>query len=390
MNNFNISIEDDSFHLDEIIEFLAKIYGPNYFDARRIQGAILRNEPSTRPENFIIARSEQKDLIGLVRIVERNIHLGSAILNCGGISSVSIHPDWRGRGIMREIMKTAHEEMTRRGMDIAYLYGRRAMDGYYAQFGYYGINRYLDLEIISPILGKPRLTVASFNPKNIEQVRKSYYETYSSLAGSVLRNERVWSFLISKIDEAKGQTELLELDSNGSGDMVGYIVLSQGRIIEISVPGLYYQDILVIMKERGVKYISIHPHHPFHAYVRMNFSSIQHERLSLDGGYQGKILNTQTLLKTLYSNWHKVATQIGVNKEKINIFGLEVDLESGHISGSSYAADVIFEKQGNEIHFILGLRHLEAYSGIHMNPDKPWLKYFFVSTGFYTSALDEI
>jgi len=390
MKQYYIRIGDNNDSLDNIIDFLAKIFGPNYYDAKRIQASIIKHEPSTMAQNFIIARSLQDELIGMVRIVERQMRLGTAILSCGGISSVSIHPDWRRQGIMPEIMNAAHKRMTQCDMDISFLHGRRAMDGYYTQLGYYGINRYIDLEIISSIVGEDNLQVFPFSQQNISTIANLYNDTYASLSGSVVRDEKIWAFLIARMNETDKQTKLLECHFKESSEMIGYLIISGDKMIELSLPHVFFPYLPSAIKKLGLNYISIHPHHPFYTYARSNFSTLQQERFTLDGGYMGKILNPFSLLSKIYPDLFLRATGIGVSDKRIQIFGCEVELLSGTISKATGPDDIILERKEDSIRILLGMHHLDDYSGVYLNPDKPWLRYLFPSTGFHTSAFDEI
>jgi N-acetylglutamate synthase-like GNAT family acetyltransferase len=390
MKQYYIRIGDKNDSLEEIIDFVAKIFGPNYYDAKRIQESIIKHEPSTMPQNFVIARSFQNELIGLTRIVERKIRVGTAILNCGGISSVGIHPNWRGKGIMHEIMNAAHNRMTECGMDMSFLYGRRVMDGYYTQFGYYGINRYLDLEIISSVADEDKLKVLPFRKENISTIATLYNNSYLSLSGSVVRDEKIWAFLIARMNETDKPTRLLECYANESIEVIGYLVISGNKLIELALADVYFPYLPNVIKKLGLNYISIHPYHPFYAYVRSNFSTIQHERFTLDGGYMGKILNPSSVLSKIYSDIFLRASNVGATDKKVRIFEYEIELSSGNISKAAGPDDIILKRNEDSIRFLLGMHRLEDYSGVYLNPDKPWLRYIFPPTGFHTSAFDEI
>lgn len=389
MNNCFVRIGDNKQSMDEIIDFLARIYGPSYYDAKRIQGLIIRSEPSTSPQSFVVARSIHNELIGIIRIVDRKIHLGSAILKCGGISSVSVHPDWRGQGVVDEMMNVAHEAMVQRGMDISFLYARQVLDGYYTQFGYYGINRYLDLEIISAITGEEKLKVVPFRLENIGAISAKYDDTYSGLSGSIVRNEKMWVFLISKMKETGRNTRLLECRVDESGEMIGYLVVFDDRLIEISIPPIFFPYLPTLIKKLGLKYISIHPCHPFLKYVRTTFSTIQHERFSLDGGYMGRILNSSSLLSKIRPDICSRASRIAI-ADTVRLFGYGLELQSGEISKDTHSDDIGFKNKNVIIQLVLGIHCLEDYFGVSLNHEKPWLKYLFPYTGFHTSALDEI
>ncbi len=390
MKNFNVNVGDNSFQIDEIIEFLAKIYGPNYLEAKRVQGAILRNEPTTKPQNFIITRSKNNDLIGLIRIVERKIVLGTGVLCCGGVSSVSVHPDFRGHGIMKAMMEIAHDVMNQRNMELAYLHGRRALDGYYIQFGYRGINRYLDLEIISSHPEKEMIAAVSFSERNLENIMNMYSGTYASLSGSIIRDKSVWGFLLSKMTEINRQVNLFECYASQSGDLIGYFIIDGQKVIEMSLPTGYFPYVSGLIKKLNLTHISIHPQHPFYAYARSTMSTCQHERFSLDGGYMGKILNRYRLLSKIGPDICLRALRIELKNKQIRLFGYELEMDSGEIKEACAPDDIVFKTERSAIRCILGIDRLENNLEVHMNKDKPWLACLFPLTGFHTSSWDEI
>ncbi len=227
MSECKISIGDKKFEKDEVIEFRARIYGPNYFDARASQGFTIENEPSTRPENFIFARSSQGKLVGMIRLVERVLSLGSFQLKTGGISSVAVLPDWRGKGVMSRLMSVSIDSMRSRGMELSILHGRRVVDGLYSRFGYYGVGRYLDLEIISCPSFFPNsaltLTITPFHKKNLNTVMQLYQDVYHPLAGSFIRDAQIWHFLINRAKFLE-KTRLLECREKRTNRFFGYFV----------------------------------------------------------------------------------------------------------------------------------------------------------------------
>src|SRR3972149_11999110 len=191
MTKFTVNIERD-LDGEEMIDFLSRVYGPNYFEARSVFHMIFTHEPSLRAENFITARSSKGHLIGVVRIVDRKIGIDGVALECGGISSVGVHAQWRGQGVCSALMRQAIKVMKERGKDISVLHGRRAVDGFYGQFGYQGVGRYLDLEVNFPESSRISLKAEPYKESDLKSIMKFYKETYSDLTGAVLRDEPLW------------------------------------------------------------------------------------------------------------------------------------------------------------------------------------------------------
>lgn len=56
-------------------------------------------------------------------IHEREMIAGPKRLPCGGIADVCVHPDFRGRGLMRRLLTDAHAWMRNRGWAFSILFG---------------------------------------------------------------------------------------------------------------------------------------------------------------------------------------------------------------------------------------------------------------------------
>lgn len=388
--SYTVQIGAPDQSLEEIVDFLARIFGPNYYEAEKIQNVVMRSEASTSPGNFVTARSDRGDLIGVVRIVERQMMLGQAVLNCGGISSVSVHPDWRRQGLNQAMMDLAIREMERRGMDLSYLYGRRAMDGYYTKFGYIGVNRYLRLKIISSVSGEPALQLSPFAQQHLDCIRAGYDQTYCHLGGSIIRDEKVWRFLIARMKATPAGFQLLACHSMVAGECIGYVVVSGDQLIEAAIPDTHFVHLPQVLAQVGIGCVSVHPRHPYYRFVRTNFNTIAQERLNLDGGYMARIINPLSFISKLAGDLCRRAREIGLAGEKIRLAGWEIDLDSGCVLKASQLDDVIFERQERLLHLLIGMHEPNDDPGYSLNPEKPWLTYLFPASGFHTSAFDEI
>ena len=388
MNKYRISAGEEVLGREEIIDFLSKIFGPNYYDARIVQETIFDAEPSMIPKNFILARSLNGNLIGLVRIVERNIMLDGAVLTSGGISSVGVKPEWKGQGVASNLMNTAIEVMISRGLDISVLYGRRVLDGFYSRFGYYGVGRYIDLEILSTINSDVAIHTIPFRNEHFEFCMQFYNETYSKLSGSVLRDHSVWKYLYLLLEKGIGGFKaLICLEDKKT---TGYLVILDNRLIEISIPPPIFSSIPGLLRTLNVQSISIHPRHPFYVYCRTRMNTVLKERFALDGGYMARIINPESLLKKLGPTLATRASVIGMSSEIIRLLNYEVDLRNGNVSKTTKPNDIIFERTETAILLVLGVISPKDIVGIRWANEKPWIPYLFPELYYHTSALDEV
>ena len=385
---YRVSVGEKRLEREEIVDFLSKTFGKNYDDSRIVQGTVFDTEPSTSPGNFILARSEEGELIGMVRTVERNFLLDGAVLTAGCISSVGVQSEWSGQGIASDLMNTAIENMTSRGMDISILYGRRALDGFYPRFGYYGVGRYVDLEIISPFSPETSLDVVPFKEDNLEMCMELYNGTYGVLSGSVLRDRSIWEFFSARLKKGIGGFKTL-ICREGQ-DAIGYLVIFGDKLIETCLPPRVFADVPALLGSLGVKSISIHPRHPLYIYCRTRMNTIQKERFALDGGYMARILNPGSLLNKLMPAIVSRASAVGVSDNVIRLFDYECDLKSGRVSKTYGPNDIVFEKTETAVQFVLGVISPQDVAGVKWTGKKPWILYLFPELHYHTSACDEV
>ena len=80
-----------------------------------------------------IAVDENRKIHALIAMLPNRIHVGPDILKCGYIGTVSVIPESRGQGHMKELMRLWEQEMRGAGTDLAILDGQRQR---YQYFGY--------------------------------------------------------------------------------------------------------------------------------------------------------------------------------------------------------------------------------------------------------------
>lgn len=80
-----------------------------------------------------LAVDDEKGIRGLVAVMPNELHVGEETLKIGYIGTVSVHPEARGEGHMKALMRMAIDDMKAAGIDIALLGGQRQR---YEYFGF--------------------------------------------------------------------------------------------------------------------------------------------------------------------------------------------------------------------------------------------------------------
>jgi len=99
-----------------------------------------------KPAHRWMGRDEAGRLMGHVCIHDKMLGSCAGDLRIGGVAEVCVHPDFRGRGLVRTMLGQVHPWLAERGFDFAMLFGREAV---YTSSGYRTVEnmlRYYDLK----------------------------------------------------------------------------------------------------------------------------------------------------------------------------------------------------------------------------------------------------
>ena len=72
-------------------------------------------------------------IIAHVAVHDKNIKTEKGTIRIGGVAEVCVHPDYRGRGLVRKMLAVIHKWLNENGFDFAMLYGEERV---YASSGY--------------------------------------------------------------------------------------------------------------------------------------------------------------------------------------------------------------------------------------------------------------
>lgn len=273
-------------------EVAARVFGPNYYEARVGKDRLLALEPPTDSRDVIIAL-DGSEVVGVVRIVDREAEAGSTFLKVGGITSVAVRPDARGTGCGRRLMNVAIERSRARRDVLSIAFARRAVDGFYWRLGYVGLGCHPRVTVTVPS-NVDRADAGrysrGFEAAAAEMYATAYDETYR---GQPLRFKRPTSWW------ATAGERLRALASDGfvtvvrDARPVGYFVHEGGVVIEAaSLPGEWpaVRHVVLGWTAGGEVGLALSPRHPL---VRMltHFNHTTCIRQSWDGGHLVRVLD---------------------------------------------------------------------------------------------------
>jgi predicted acetyltransferase len=168
----------------------------------------------------MIVAERSGDIVGQAFLFALEAWFGGRRVKLGGVASVAVAPEARGRGIARALLGELHTRAARRGDAITMLYAFR--QGYYAALGYAPASPRrrlaLDPRAIPASYGAlGRTCVRRARPEDHVAIRRAYGRMARRSSGWLVRPEALWARF-----EARDRRQVLVV-SRGHGGVAGYV-----------------------------------------------------------------------------------------------------------------------------------------------------------------------
>ncbi|SFG55556.1 GNAT family N-acetyltransferase [Sporolactobacillus nakayamae] len=174
--------------LDEALDLWSGVFPKSraFFEQR------IRLDPECGDETTWIARVNGK-LAGAVQIFPLLLSYNGLILKCGGIGNVAALPEYRGRHLIRTILKHQTEWMADHGYDLSLLF--TGINSFYKKEGWhtFRVNRLLlNVNELPEIEVSHRYKIRDFEERDLIQVQHVYKVFNALQVGSVIRTDEYW------------------------------------------------------------------------------------------------------------------------------------------------------------------------------------------------------
>ncbi|MBI4976032.1 MAG: GNAT family N-acetyltransferase [Spirochaetes bacterium] len=154
--------------------------------SREFFADIIANDPcfdnTAHRRNVILLRKNGRVASGLV-VFDRTQRFKSGDMRVGCIGSVATHPDFRGQGLMRNVMEAAVSFMRSEGYALSYLFGDQKL---YERFGYRNISAAYS-RITVPALNVSA-TIRPYVDDDLEHYAAIYAQYNSGRSGTIIRS----------------------------------------------------------------------------------------------------------------------------------------------------------------------------------------------------------
>jgi len=189
-------------------------------------------DPDYSIENiFRLVDSNNRNL-GSIRLVPRSLKMSDRVVKCVFLANICIEPVHRGEGYSIELVEQALEKARSMGFELAVLSSRRALDGYYQKFGFWGVSADSEIRVlVRDIRLSDSVAAYPMSEDSLVVANNLYEKNYVDCAGHVLRNPNYWKYLIAKCSESN--LSIFWVESHG--EKIGYAIVSPQKIIEIAI-----------------------------------------------------------------------------------------------------------------------------------------------------------
>ena len=279
-------------------ELASSIFGSNYKESRRRKNHYLRYDKIKDPGEVIIAMDNGR-IIGTLRVVERrNMFLGS-LLKTAGITNVCVDPDYQGKGVGRGLVERSIELMCERKYPISLVVARRAVDGFYAKYGFVGTGIFCDLSISNLAAVKKDLIEGNnyhrcFDKRFVKEYERMYNSTYAKIPLSFYRSGDWWRRFDQKNKHRIKKKDFVNIVD--AGKLIGYFIVQNKKIVEaasyLGSIARFSKALIGCFVQAGIfdPDITISPVHPCHKYIKDNFSHTFSARRVFNGGHMVRIV----------------------------------------------------------------------------------------------------
>jgi predicted acetyltransferase len=204
--------------IDTYVRIFTQISRSGYYPFLKSYSKMIKTDPTYRMEQTRVIADGGR-IVSAIRVADRDMRIGSAMVRLGGIADVYTRPEFRGRGyastLMRDILKNY---MVDRGYDITILYG---VPGFYPQFGYAtALPNYTTVIEVSKTKNVKKVgNLRRFRRDDLKALMDIHEADDSPSTGAVPRTKEYWLSKRRLIDNCHVLTD-------NRGKVVGYMGLS--------------------------------------------------------------------------------------------------------------------------------------------------------------------
>lgn len=199
------------------------------------------------------------EVVGVLRLLPRPFRIGSRVINSGLVDAVAVKERYRGTGVGRLLIEECQRVGRATGYESLHLFARRAVDGFYTKFNFWGTSSFFEVNILSDFSSRcePHSAQKRFaTVDDIEFLSSCFEFAYQNAAGPYLRDERRWKAIIDS-DEMPIKILVLIVGQT----RVGYVAAEKSVVVEVGFIPNFSGANLKFIVDNGYSQLRISPEH---------------------------------------------------------------------------------------------------------------------------------
>ena len=273
--------------------------------------------------HIVVMVSEKCAVVGVVRLVFRQLHCGNDNFSCAGITSVCLDEKYRKKGFSAKLLNTALEHAKALGCETVLLFARRALDHFYTQFDIWGLSSYNLIKVSVPTsfnFEPDKITFGDITQSDISLLQQWHISTYRNCFGYIVRSQKDWLFLIEKVNRQNVKLRTIEYCSK----TIGYVAVDGDSVIELALDFSCDHDwnsIIYLLAKRSEYCIMQLPEsHPIVSKLDHLDVTIAYRQCKY-GGHMLGVLNVSKLCRKLEEKIKYHAKRLGLSPRVEHIDG---------------------------------------------------------------------
>lgn len=259
------------------------------------------------------------EVVGMLRLLPRPFRNGSRVVNSGLVDAVVVKQQHRGIGVGRIMVEEGQRRGRANGYESLHLFARRAADGLYTKFGFWGASSYPDISILGALKTRHKYTWAEqrkATTSDIEFLSEGYDIAYKDSAGCYLRDESCW---VAIMDTKLPSVEILLLVRGHT--RVGYVAVEESQVVEVGLHPDIPDVNLEFLYDLGYSVLRIPPEHqllhestqPSSLDVRVSYRSCHY------GGHMICLLEESNIVEQEISSFEQMSKSLGAQRRIVGL-----------------------------------------------------------------------
>ena len=224
--------------------------------------------------------------IGHASIIKQEMYLNKNLVSIGFMTSVYVYPEYRGRKLLIHLISAIEKTSQNLQLAAIIVIARRQVKDMYYKFGYEGFSIFPEI-VLQHSYNHGIELENQLSEFNLNDINKAYLATYSSLDGTLMRNDKYWNSIKKAIEV--GIYSFLKVEED---NRYIYQISRDGTVLEAAGDIELLQNML--KKTNNITFKITH-NHPFFNFLSKN-GGVYSFRPEKKEGHLIKTVNKESVL----------------------------------------------------------------------------------------------